>query len=167
MGSTRLPKKVMKPINGLPMIELLLSRLAKSQEINQIVLATSVDPTNLPLIEHVSGLHIACIQGSENDVLERYVQAGIKYEADIVVRITGDCPLVDPELVDACIHNFHQADVDYLCNISPPTYPDGLDVEVIRFNALQRAMQEPQKVNHNQLLFIQKIIKIRHRQLKR
>lgn len=142
MGSTRLPNKVMKPINGVPMIELLLTRLAKCQRLDQIVLATSVDPRNQVLVDHVAALGFACEQGSENDVLERYVQAAESHGAEVVVRITGDCPLVDPQLVDDCILHFLQADVDYLSNTSPPTYPDGLDVEVVRLDALRRALQE-------------------------
>lgn len=146
MGSTRLPSKVMKLIRGIPMIDLLLSRLAKSEELDQIVVATSVDSRNAPLVEHVKGLGFACEQGSENDVLERYVQAAEKHQADVVVRITGDCPLVDPELVDECIRGFHASGADYFTNTSPPTYPDGLDIEVMRFSALKRAVQETTKV---------------------
>lgn len=142
MGSARLPNKVMLPINGAPMIALLLSRLSQSRRVNQIVVATSIDSRNLPLVEHVTSLGFACEQGSENNVLERYVQVGEKYRADLVVRITGDCPLVDPQLVDDCIARFFEADVDYLSNTLPPTYPDGLDVEVIRFSALKRANRD-------------------------
>ena len=139
MGSTRLPGKVMKPICGVPMIELLLKRLAKSQELDQIVVATSIDPRNQPMVEHVRNLGFACEQGSENDVLERYVQAAEKHQADVVVRITGDCPLVDPVLVDDCVREFRQQNVDYLSNTNPPTYPDGLDVAVVKIEALQIA----------------------------
>ena len=145
MGSTRLPNKVMKPINGVPMIELLLSRLSSSKLINQIVVASSVDPKNKPLVEHVTKLGYVCEQGSENDVLDRYVQAAKKHNADVVVRITGDCPLVDPVLVDSVIQGFKSANVDYFSNISPPTYPDGLDIEVFTFKALERANIESQK----------------------
>jgi glutamate-1-semialdehyde 2,1-aminomutase len=145
MGSTRLPNKVMKSISGVPMIELLLTRLAKSQEIDQIVVATSIDPRNQTLAKHVSRLGFACERGSENDVLARYVQAAEKYSADVVVRITGDCPLVDPHLVDACVRQFKEAGVDYLSNADPPTFPDGLDVEVVRFSALYKADQESSK----------------------
>ena len=145
MGSTRLPNKVMKSINGIPMIELLLLRLARAKEIDQIVLATSVDPQNIPLVEHVRGLGISCEQGSENDVLARYVQAAEKHEADVVVRITGDCPLVDPELVDECVRRFKVGSLDYFSNIVPPTYPDGLDIEVMTLAALQRALRESDK----------------------
>jgi glutamate-1-semialdehyde 2,1-aminomutase len=145
MGSTRLPNKVMKPINGVPMIELLFSRLSRAREIDQIVLATSVDAKNLPMVEHVRSLGYACSQGSENDVLDRYVQAAKAHQADIVVRITGDCPLVDPALVDECVHRFKKEGVDYFSNIDPPTYPDGLDTEVVTLAALERAMRESDK----------------------
>jgi glutamate-1-semialdehyde 2,1-aminomutase len=142
MGSTRLPNKVMKAISGIPMIELLLSRLACSKEVDQIIVATSVDERNLPLLTHVRKLGYACEQGSENDVLDRYVQAAKKHHSDIVVRITGDCPLVDPDLVDECIRHFKAAGVDYFSNTNPPTYPDGLDIEVCTFKALEQASQE-------------------------
>jgi len=142
MGSTRLPNKVMKPINGIPMIELLLSRLSKSKRIDEIVLATSDDPRNAPLVEHVQGLGYACEQGSEDDVLDRYVQAAKTHDADVVVRITGDCPLVDPVLVDECIDAFFTSGADYCSNTNPPTYPDGLDVSVVKMSALNRAGRE-------------------------
>ena len=145
MGSTRLPNKVMKPIRGVPMIELLLSRLARAKEVDQIVLATSVDPRNLPLAEHVRALGYVCEQGSENDVLERYVQAAERHAADVVIRITGDCPLVDPQLVDECVRRFKATPLDYFSNIAPPTYPDGIDIEVVTVAALQRALRESDK----------------------
>ena len=142
MGSTRLPNKVMKPIGGIPIIELLLTRLVRAKEVDQIIVATSVDEVNLPLVEHIHKLGYTCEQGSENDVLDRYVQAAKKHQADVVVRITGDCPLVDPELVDEVIRSFKAANVDYFSNTNPPTYPDGLDIEIFTFKALEQASQE-------------------------
>lgn len=142
MGSTRLPNKVMKLINGIPMIELLLARLACSREVDQILVATSVDGRNLPLVEHVRNLGYICEQGSESDVLDRYYQAAKKYSSDVVIRITGDCPLADPELIDEAVRIFKDSNVDYLCNNYPPTYPDGLDIEVFTFKALERAWQD-------------------------
>lgn len=142
MGSTRLPKKVMRIINGRTLIDLLLSRLSKSNEIDQIIVATSIDKRNLPLIDHIHALGYVCEIGSENNVLERYVQAAKTHGADVVVRITGDCPLVDADLVDKCIREFFSKGVDYFCNVVPPTYPDGLDIEVVSFAALERALQE-------------------------
>lgn len=145
MGSTRLPNKVMKSVVGRPMIELLLTRLRRSKELKQIVVATSVDDRNKPLVWLVRSLGYACEQGSENDVLERYIQTARRHQADVVVRITGDCPLVDPELVDECVRRFREADLDYFSNIAPPTYPDGLDIEVVTLAALERAAKESGK----------------------
>jgi glutamate-1-semialdehyde 2,1-aminomutase len=142
MGSTRLPDKVMKTIGGIPMIELLLRRLSRSKEIDQIIVATSVDKRNKPLVEHICSLGYACEQGSENDVLGRFVQAAKKHQADVVVRITGDCPLVDADLVDEVIRRFKVSNVEYYSNTNPPTYPDGLDIEVFLYNALKQASQE-------------------------
>lgn len=142
MGSTRLPNKVMKDIGGRPMIEALLKRLSRSKEISQIVVATSDDARNLPLVDFVRALGYACEQGSENNVLERFVQAGRQHGADVIVRITGDCPLVDPQLVDACVRGFVESGVDYYTNTFPPTFPDGLDVEVVRMACLEQALRE-------------------------
>lgn len=142
MGSTRLPNKVMRPICGLPMIDLLLMRLSLSNRIDQIVLATSDDPRNDPLARHVEALGYAVFRGSEHDVLDRYYHAAQEAKADVVVRITGDCPLIDPELVDAVIGKFADSDADYGSNIEPPTYPDGLDVEVFSFKSLDIAWRQ-------------------------
>ncbi len=144
MGSTRLPDKVMKPINGIPMIELLLSRLSHSKELDQIIVATSIDDKNTPLVEHVISCGYACERGDEKNVLERYISAAKKHQTDIIVRITGDCPLVDPELVDECIRRFKIEQVDYFSNISPATYPDGLDIEVFTLAALEKVKLESQ-----------------------
>ncbi len=144
MGSTRLPNKVMKPINGIPMIEVLLTRLSYAKEINQIMVATSEDLKNSPLISCVNDLGYLCTQGSENDVLERYLHAAQLVEADVIVRITGDCPLIDPTLVDEAIIRFREAGVDYFSNINPPSFPDGLDIEVFSLIALERAGRETQ-----------------------
>ncbi len=145
MGSTRLPNKVMKPLVGVPMIELLLRRLSKSNQIDQIVLATSTDPRNTPLVEHVERLGYTCIRGSETDVLARYLVAAGQTQADVVVRITGDCPLIDAALVDKTIERFKTTKVDYLSNTNPATYPDGLDTEVFSIQALVRAAHETQE----------------------
>jgi glutamate-1-semialdehyde 2,1-aminomutase len=143
MGSTRLPNKVMQPVStGMPMIEVLFSRLSKSTEIDEIVLATSDQPVNKVLVDHVSKLGYTVYQGSENDVLDRYYQAALQHNSDLVVRITGDCPLIDSEIVDSVINVYRSADVDYISNTNPPTYPDGLDVEVFSFATLTTAWKE-------------------------
>lgn len=142
MGSERLPNKVMVDLGGVPMIEFLLSRLSRAKEINELVVATSVNPINQNLYDHVTGLGYRCYRGSEDDVLDRYFQAAKISNADIVVRITGDCPLIDPQLVDETILSFKKSGADYVSNSYPPTYPDGLDTEVFRFSALQQAARE-------------------------
>lgn len=142
MGSTRLPGKVMKPIGGVPMIELLLARLSKAKRVDQIILATSEDPRNQPLIDYVAALGYVCIAGSEQDVLGRYLLAANQVQADVIVRVTGDCPLIDPDVVDAVVERFFAINVDYVSNTTPPTYPDGLDTEVFTVSALERAATE-------------------------
>jgi glutamate-1-semialdehyde 2,1-aminomutase len=151
MGSMRFPNKVMRPICGTPMIGLLLERLAKAKRIDQLVLATSEDQRNEPLSKYVRELGYVVYQGSEDDVLDRYYRAAKEAKADTVVRITGDCPLIDPALVDAVIARFLDSGVDYASNISPPTYPDGLDTEVFSFQALESAWKQakvPQQREH-------------------
>ena len=106
MGSTRLPNKVMKEIIGKPMIQLLLERLSKSKEIDEIVIASSIDKKNDTLDTFVSDLGYVCSRGSENDVLSRFYSAAKESCADVVVRITGDCPLVDSNLVDQVIQKY-------------------------------------------------------------
>ena len=145
MGSTRLPNKVMKPIGGFPMIEVLLARLACAEQVSEIMVATSVDPRNQLLADHVDALGYKCYRGSENDVLDRYLQAAKSVSADVLVRITGDCPLVDPTLVDVAIRQFEASKVDYFSNTAPPTFPDGLDIEVFTLAALEKAAQETSK----------------------
>ena len=142
MGSTRLPDKVMRKVDGVTLIELLLTRLSESKAIDQIVVATSIDSRNDPLVQHVNGLGYETFQGSEQDVLDRFYFAAKQFAGDTIVRITGDCPLTDPLLVDEAIEKFTTSGIDYLCNTSPPTYPDGLDIEVFTFSALERAHQE-------------------------
>ena len=142
MGSTRLPNKVMKPIGGVPLIELLLARLARATEVDEITIATSDDPRNQPLVHHINSLGYQHTCGSENDVLDRYLRAAKAANADVVVRITGDCPFVDPSLVDDAVRQFKTLRMDYFSNTSPPSYPDGLDIEVFTVAALEKAAAE-------------------------
>jgi glutamate-1-semialdehyde 2,1-aminomutase len=142
MGSTRFPNKVMQPIDGTPMIGVLLGRLSAAKRIDRIVLATSDDPRNEPLARYVRSLGYVVYQGSENDVLDRYYHAATQAEAEVVVRITGDCPLIDPVLVDTVISKFGESGADYASNAAPPTYPDGLDTEVFSYTALATAWKD-------------------------
>lgn len=150
MSSIRFPKKVMQPIGTIPMIEVLLRRLQKAKTIDEIVLATSKKPSNKILIDHIKNIGFKYFIGSENDVLKRYINAADKYNADVVVRITGDCPLVDPLVVDECVYKFKKFKVDYCSNINPPTFPDGLDVEVIRLSALKKSATESSHISNKE-----------------
>ena len=139
MGSSRLPGKVMKSIQDMPMIEILIKRLSKSKLVHQIIVATSINDENAPLVNHLESMNIECEIGSEEDVLSRYYNAAKKNQVDVIVRITGDCPLVDANIVDRCIKEFIDKDVSYISNVSPCTFPDGLDVEVFSFESLEDA----------------------------
>jgi len=139
MGSTRLPKKVMRDINGTPLIGILLKRLSLSKKIEKIILATSENIVNDPLVNYVRSLGYSVEKGSENNVLERFYLTAAKYNADIVVRITGDCPLIDSKVVDDVIDLFLDNNLEYASNTNPPTFPDGLDVEVMSFKSLKKA----------------------------
>jgi glutamate-1-semialdehyde 2,1-aminomutase len=151
LGSTRLPNKVMKEINGTPLIELLLKRLTKCNNVNFIILATSHYEKNVSLIDHVKDLGFPVFVGSENNVLERYLQCAQKFGLDTIVRITGDCPLVDPDLIDKMLLKFEEQNVDYLSNTLEPTFPDGLDVEIFdqaKLNISYSTSKDPANLEH-------------------
>ena len=139
MGSTRLPGKAMMKINETPMIGILFKRLAQSKKITKIMLATSIAPNNDPLEMYIRGLNYPVYRGAESNVLDRYYRAAKLEKADAVVRITGDCPLIDSGLIDDLIDGFINSNSDYASNREPPTYPDGLDAEVISIAALEEA----------------------------
>jgi len=142
IGSTRLPGKVLKVIVGKPMIELLLTRLSQSIELDEIVVAASEEKQNDQLQSLVESLGFCCTRGSDKNVLNRFYEAAKISEADVVVRITGDCPLVDSTLVDECVKSYKNSNVDYFSNINPATFPDGLDIEVMSFKSIERANNE-------------------------
>ena len=142
MGSTRLPGKALKLITGKAMIEILLSRLSLSKEINKIVVAIPESEDNNLLQLAVESLGFSCYRGSEKDVLNRFYNSAKFVSADVIVRITGDCPLVDSILVDECIKGYKNSNVDYFSNVDPVSYPDGLDIEVMSFESIERANNE-------------------------
>jgi len=137
--STRLPNKVLREINGTPLIKILLSRIKKSKKINKIIVAIPTGFLDDELASYIKSLGFQVYRGSENNVLSRYYESSRKFKADVIVRITADCPLVDSELIDECIQNFLIGGYDYYSNIAPSTFPDGLDIEVISFSALEKA----------------------------
>ena len=139
LSSSRLPGKVLRPIMGRAMILYELERLSRSRRIDNIVLATSEDESDDPLAETVCSAGYAVFRGSLNDVLARYYHCAAAYGAEHVVRITGDCPLIDPAVVDRVIECHLNEGNDYTSNtIGEATYPDGLDTEVMRLTALER-----------------------------
>ena len=148
MNSTRFPGKVMKEVGGKHLIEILLNRLSKSQKIDKLILATSKSNQDDALAHYVDKLGYEVYRGSEDDVLDRYYQAAKIFKPEIVVRITGDCPLIDPVLVDSIIDKFEVYGADYASNIEPPTYPDGLDTEVFKFSLLEQSFLETKPNNY-------------------
>lgn len=144
MGSSRLPGKVMKTVAGHRVIDLLLRRLRQAGTVDEIVLATTEMSVDDALATHVAGQGVRVVRGSEDDVLSRYLMAANESGATTVIRITGDCPFVMPGLVDAAVGAFHarEGGIDYLSNTDPPTYPDGLDIEVFSTESLRRAGRE-------------------------
>ncbi len=140
MSSERLPGKVLKEVLGKPLIQYLLKRLSLVKKIDKIVLATSIDKANDPLDIFVRQMGVEVYRGSENDVLDRYYQAAKKYQPDAVMRITGDCPLIDPNICDRLISFFQKRQVDYAGLTS--RFAEGLDCEVFSFCALEQAWKE-------------------------
>ena len=137
MTSTRLPGKVLAPLAGEPMILRQLDRLSRASRIDAIVVATSTDPSDDALTAVLMDSGYRVHRGSLDDVLARFIGAAEEANADVVVRITADCPLLSPTVVDQVIEQFEESGADYASNTLDPTYPDGLDVEVIRATALR------------------------------
>ena len=146
IGSTRFPSKVLKNINEDTVIGLLFKRLSKSKKIDKIILATADNKDNDPLASYIIKEGYDVFRGQENDVLSRFYEAALQFGASSIVRITGDCPLIDSEIVDQVISLYNNEKVDYASNIDPPTFPDGLDVEVFSFNSLREANENASKV---------------------
>lgn len=145
MGSTRLPGKVLHKMgSSFPVIELIYRRLSQSKRLNRIIVGTTVSAKDDELINFLEQQKIPFFRGSESDVLDRYYQISKAYQADVVVRITGDCPFIDSQIVDRIIDQYmdKQGTIAYASNVHPPTYPDGLDIEVFSEGALERAWQE-------------------------
>ena len=148
MSSSRLPDKVLKNILGKPAIGYLFERLKFSGHIHKIILATSVNPENDRLCDYIRSLGFDVFRGSEDDVLERYYLAAKKYAADTIVRITGDCPLIDPQLCDQLIDEFLKQKVDYA--YLSPAFAEGLDCEVLTFSAIEKCYQNAQLISERE-----------------
>jgi glutamate-1-semialdehyde 2,1-aminomutase/spore coat polysaccharide biosynthesis protein SpsF len=145
MGSSRLPGKSLAEIDGHPMLWHVIHRTRDASLIERVVVATSDDPSDDPIVDFCKREDIPFFRGSEHDVLDRFYQAARTYSAETLVRITADCPLIDPDVIDAVIRKYQAGDFDYVSNAMYYTYPDGLDTEVFSFAALQRAWREAAK----------------------
>ncbi len=142
MSSTRLPGKTLADVDGQPMLALLLSRLSRARRIGEIVVATSTEDSDNPIVQLARSIGVGVSRGPHRDVLERYRIAVGDHEGP-VVRITGDCPLIDPAIVDETIARFLATPgCAYASNIEPRTFPDGLDVEVFDAAALRTIARE-------------------------
>jgi spore coat polysaccharide biosynthesis protein SpsF len=145
-SSTRLPGKVLMPILGQPMLGRQLERIRQCSVIDKTVVATSCDATDDAIESFCNAISIECFRGNLIDVLDRFYRAALSVNGvDHVVRITGDCPLVDPKLIDAVTRLHLEHGYDYTTNTNPPTFPDGLDVEVMKFSALEAAWHKASK----------------------
>jgi len=143
-SSSRLPGKVLKELGRKPMIQQVYDRVRKARSVHQTIIATSVDPSDNPLVQLCEHHAIPYYRGDLNDVLTRFYEAAKAYRAQILVRITGDCPLIDPEVIDRVVEVYQDnaQNVDYASNIDFLTYPDGLDTEVFSIHALEQANQK-------------------------
>lgn len=141
-SSSRLPGKILKPLLKIPMIIHEVNRLKKSKFIDKIVIATSQEASD-DIVEMIcQQCNVEVFRGSLKDVLDRYYQCANNYQADQIIRVTGDCPLLDWEIVDAVITKHLSEGNDYTSNTLRPTFPDGLDVEIMKFSVLVQAWQQ-------------------------
>src|SRR5208283_3685864 len=142
MGSSRLPGKSMAEIEGRPMLWQVIQRVKRSRLVDRVVVATSTAPADDAIEKMCRENDVPCHRGSENDVLDRFYHAARAEKAAQVVRITADCPLIDPEVIDRVVGRFQRGDLDYASNAMVRSYPDGLDTEIFSFPALERAWHE-------------------------
>lgn len=142
VSSSRLPAKVLKPLLGQPMLLRQVERIKRSKTIDQLVIATSLDSSDDPIAELCQEHGLTCYRGELHDVLDRFYRAALPYAPAHVVRLTGDCPVLDPVLLDEVVRFHLEGAFDYASNAIPATFPDGLDVEVFRYVCLEQAWRE-------------------------
>ena len=141
-GSTRFPNKILKKINNIPILLHVIKRIQQSKNIDEIIVATSMKPDDHAITQLCDQWKIKCFQGSEDDVLDRYYKAAKYFEVDTIARVTSDCPLIDYRVVDEVIDLYLKHQLDYASNVLKPFYPDGIDVSVFSFFALEKAWKE-------------------------
>jgi spore coat polysaccharide biosynthesis protein SpsF len=145
MGSTRLPGKVLMDLGGASVLSRVLERAEQIQSIDEVVVATTDRPSDDVIVQECLRYQIPVFRGQEEDVLDRYYRAAVSAKADVVVRITSDCPLIDAKVSGATVQAFLNQHPDYASNCLVRTYPRGLDTEVMTFRALERAWREAAK----------------------
>ncbi len=138
MRSTRLPGKVLKEICGKPMLELMIERVKRCKGLDDLVVATAVHPSCDGIEALARRLDVACCRGSEEDVLDRVLKAAASVDADVIVELTGDCPLIDPEVIDTIVTAYFESGADYCANVLHRTYPAGMDAQVFSYPVLER-----------------------------
>ena len=138
-SSSRFPNKILKSIGDETLLGLLIKRVKKAQKINQVIVATSTNSSDDIVQSIATKLDVKTSRGSLEDVLDRYYQTALRYNSELIVRITGDCPLIDPGLIDLMIEKFEGTKLDYLSNTLDPLFPDGQDIEIFSFEALKKA----------------------------
>ena len=145
MGSTRLPGKVLESLMDRTLLEMVLRQLSFAKELDEVIVLTTFEKRDLPVIALCARLGVRIFSGSVNDVLDRYYQAARLLEPNHVVRITADCPLIDPEIVDALVRLHKHKGNDYTSNTMEETFPDGLDAEVLTYKCLAAAWRDAAK----------------------
>ncbi|MDA1353899.1 MAG: glycosyltransferase family protein [bacterium] len=140
-SSSRLPGKVLKPILGKPMLWHQIERIKRAKRVDNIVLATSTDPSDDAIADFAKALGVTCFRGSLPNVLERYYGAATPYSDGFIVRLTGDCPFSDPALLDQLIHFHIFGGYDYSSNCQTRTFPKGLDMEICHYSVLKEAYE--------------------------
>ena len=145
MGSTRLPGKVLEDIGGRTMLARVVRRTQRATLVDKVVVATTMEPTDDAIVAECQHLGVSVFRGSEPDVLDRYYQAAEVYEAEAIVRITADCPLIDSGIIDRVVRAFLEERPDYASNTLACAHPRGLDVEVMTMAALAHTRQEAHK----------------------
>jgi spore coat polysaccharide biosynthesis protein SpsF len=146
MGSTRLPGKVMLPLAGVPMVQRLLERLSSLKSNVPVILAIPDKPADFVLVPVAQRLGVRVFSGSEEDVLDRFASAVAHDQVDAIVRLTADCPLIDPAMVDRALDLFYHLQVDYLSNTLHRTYPRGFDIEIVSRAAFMSAAREAKEL---------------------
>jgi spore coat polysaccharide biosynthesis protein SpsF len=154
MSSSRLPGKILADIAGQPMLQRVFIRTSRAATVTETIFATTIDPSDDPVAEYCDFSGIPFRRGSLYDVLDRYYQSAKSAKADYVVRVTADCPVIDPALIDDIVNTLLEGDYDFVCNRLPPpwprTYPIGLDAEACTFKVLEKAWQEAKGPQHRE-----------------